>query len=166
MMTRAERIASRLAIEAFDDVRTAYINRALAETGHIESARKWMADNGYDRIVVGDGDVATADGREVVRAFGWSWALRPDVLSERARVALDVARAQAEERKVVERHEAAVTEGIALVTCPQMSGGRPCGGTLNMAPVCPSCVTGRMGYKYRYTCESCGCDIVTRGELK
>jgi hypothetical protein len=59
-----------------------------------------------------------------------------------------------------------VAEVIAATTCPQMVEGKPCGGALNRRGVCPSCVTGKMGYKYRYQCESCGFDIVTREPLK
>ncbi len=166
MMTRAERIAARLDIEDFADVRAAYINRSRAETGRVVAARQWMIDNGWEQVHADGESVVTVDGRQIVRAFGVSWALRVDVLASRAQTALDIAAAQREERAAVEHHDGAVSEGIAVVTCPQMSGGKPCGGALNRSPVCPSCVTGKMGYKYRYTCESCGCDIVTREELR
>lgn len=65
-----------------------------------------------------------------------------------------------------ETESVVVSESLASVACPQMHNGKPCGGALNRRGVCPSCVTGKMGYKYRYTCESCGCDIVTKEELK
>lgn len=97
------------------------------------------------------------DGREVIVSGGVAYALREDVHAQLVADALS-----AEQRRVAVTN---ARESMASIACPQMDGGKPCGSALNRAPVCPSCVTGRMGYKFRYTCESCGCDIVTREEL-
>lgn len=124
-----------------------------------------MHDVGLEPVDGWDGSVMTADGRPVVMVRdGVAYAPVAEEFAERVRDAI----AEAEKREADRRasQPKPVREGIAAATCPQMSGGRPCGGTLNRSPVCPSCVTGRMGYRYRYTCESCGCDIVTREELR
>lgn len=117
-------------------------------------AIKAMPDRGYEQTT--EAGAMTADGREVVEMYGRRWALRQDVHAAKVD----------RQSKTAAPSVQPVREGVADVPCPQMSGGRPCGATLNRSPVCPSCVTGKMGYRYRYTCEACGCDIVTREELK
>lgn len=118
------------------------------------AAIKAMPDRGYEET--DEQGVISADGREVIELYGRRWVLRSDLhKAKRERAAAQMP-----------APPDPVREGIAVVGCPQMLNGKPCGGTLNRGPVCPSCVTGKMGYRYRYTCESCGCDIVTREELK
>lgn len=122
-----------------------------------------LIDYGFESVTANDGDLMTSDGREIVWSDGAAWALIPTAHYERRQVAIE----HAITREVVRRKsQQEVCETIAATTCPQMIGGKPCGGALNKNGVCPACITGKMGYKYRYTCESCGCDIVTREELR
>lgn len=103
------------------------------------------------------------DGRKVVVLSGKRLVMPYEAHISAINAALA---AKVEYEKAQREAGSTVQEAIAVATCPQMQNGKPCGGTLNRAPVCPSCVTGRMGYRYRYTCDSCGCDIVTREELR
>ena len=143
---------------SFEEVRAAWIAKCRAENGRLDSLEESLEANGFERVEA-DGPI-TADGREVMRIRGRAYALRPDVHTER----LAQRFAAAKKRQPEKRPE--VKESIATATCPQMVEGKPCGGALNRRGVCPSCVTGRMGYRFRYTCESCGCDIVTKEELR
>lgn len=119
---------------------------------------------GFEEVACVSGEAMTSDGREIVRVGGRAYALRPEVHAERLAQRFEAAKKLQDEKQAAKPAE--VTEAIAATTCPQMHDGKPCGGSLNRRGVCPSCVTGKMGYKYRYTCESCGCDIVTREELR
>lgn len=149
----------------FSDVRDGFIARARLESGRIADARLWMVNMGFEEVEPEPEQIITRDGREIILAHGKSWALRPDVHAERLAAAFDAARHREPPTSESQAgHDA--RESIATVICPQMIEGRPCGGSLNRRGVCPSCVTGKMGYRYRYTCESCGCDIVTREELR
>lgn len=161
MTTLLERVFARHDI---NEVRTAWIARVRREAHRVDP-EAWLVGRGYERVNVAVGVLMTDDGREVLRLDGQPWSLRPEVHAARVREAMDAATARAGVPKTEPAAEP-VTEGIDAATCPQMVSGRPCGGTINRAGVCPSCVTGRMGYRYRYTCESCGCDIVTREALK
>lgn len=143
-------------------VRAAWVARCRAENDRTEELEASLAADGFERVET-DRPI-TDDGREIMRIRGRAYALRPEVHAERLAKRLDVARTQHVEKKAALQSE--VKEAIAATTCPQMRDGKPCGGALNRKGVCPGCVAGKMGYKYRYTCESCGCDIVTREELR
>lgn len=145
-----------------EDVRAAYIARMSDAKGKRRRSNDVMLSAGYEAVP--DSGQITADGREIVRSAGVAWALRAEVHAARLAEAFETARKQQAEKQATQQSD--VKEAIAAITCPQMAEGKPCGGALNRRGVCPSCVTGKMGYKYRYTCESCGCDIVTREPLK
>lgn len=121
-----------------------------------------LTDYGFESVTVSDGALMTSDGREVVWIGGTAWALIANVHDERRQAAIEHAITR---ETVLRKSQQEVCETIAATTCPQMIGGKPCGGALNKKGVCPACITGKMGYKYRYTCESCGFDIVTKTEL-
>ncbi len=155
-------IKAKMFASNFADVRSGFIARARLESGRIADARQWMRDRGFEVIEAQADQIMTADGREILRAHGKSWALQPEIHAARLAEAFEATR-----RKEPPNRQPPVSDGesIASIPCPQMSGGRPCGGSLNLRPVCPSCVTGKLGYRYRYTCESCGFDIVTKREM-
>lgn len=157
MIKNIDRIIGKLSALSLADVKTAYIQRFYIERDRLDHVTERLIDNGYEWID-DPGTPVTYDGREVLRIGRRAFALRTGVHVERLREAMEHERAMREQD--VQR-----SESVAAITCPQMIEGKPCGGALNRAPVCPSCVTGRMGYKYRYTCESCGFDIVTKTEL-
>lgn len=149
----------------FADVRDGFIARARLESGRIADAREWMVRRGFEIIEAEPGQVITPDGREIIHAHGKTWALRPAIHAARLAEAFEKERHR-EPPTNTSQDDHATGESMAAVICPQMVEGKPCGGALNRRGVCPSCVTGKMGYKYRYTCESCGCDIVTKEELR
>lgn len=166
---KQDKLMAIMAGASIDDMRSAYIHAVLEAKDRRESARSWIESRGWVRVSVDASDIIHApdadylpDGRVVMQAQGAMWAIAADVFAERRDAAIKAAQDQAQSRAI--QHE--VTEAIAATTCPQMIEGKPCGGSLNRKGVCPSCVTGKMGYRYRYTCESCGCDIVTREELR
>lgn len=168
MLTQLEKVVW---ASDFDVLSAVFQARAKFESVNHDELDQQMISDGYQPVVASPDQMLYDDGREILRAHGKAWVLRLDIHERRRLDALDEAmqqQAAAHHSTPRDKHhdEPAVSEGIATVTCPQMSGGRPCGGALNRSQVCPSCVTGKMGYKYRYTCESCGCDIVTREELK
>lgn len=149
----------------FDDVRTGFIARARLESGRIADARVWMVQRGFEIVEAGPAQIMTSDGREIIHAHGKDWALRPDIHAARLTEAFEKERHR-EPPANTAQDEHPAGESMATVSCPQMSAGRPCGGALNRRGVCPSCVTGQMGYRLRYTCEACGFDIVTKEELR
>lgn len=161
MLMKHEKILEYVDRLPFECVRAAWIARCRAENERLDMIDESLAADGFERIEA-DGPM-TADGREVLRIRGRAYALRPEVHAERLAKRLEAARKLRAEQRPAPPVD---YEAIAAATCPQMIEGKPCGGSLNRKGVCPSCVTGKMGYKYRYTCESCGCDIVTREELR
>lgn len=164
-----QKLLIRMMMNSRDVVTSAYVAYMRKQNNNTEKGREYMLAHGFE--IVGGGGPITADGRESFEVYGKRWALNPEAhakaLAERIEQAKAMQRLKEEagQQRADKSHDP-VAEGIAATTCPQMSSGKPCGGTLNRAPVCPSCVTGKMGYRYRYTCESCGCDIVTREELR
>jgi hypothetical protein len=153
-------IATRLGTYPPDAVRAAIRIWATRHAYESKTSAAVLESSGWERVDAAPGTQLTQDGRPVIWAHGQAWAMTREAWGS------SMQKAQAEAAAKRPAQPKPVREGIAAATCPQMSGGRPCGGTLNRSPVCPSCVTGRMGYRYRYTCEICGCDIVTREELR
>lgn len=134
---------------------------------------RYILDNGFELAPENSTGQMLNDGREVFTVARRKIVLSKDIYDNNIKDAMERARqtklaldapARTVAKPATEQPE--ISEGIAGVACPQMTEGKPCGGALNRRSVCPSCVTGRMGYKYRYTCERCGCDIVTREELR
>lgn len=144
-----------------ETVTSTFVAYQRAQNNNIEKGRAGMVAHGYEETT--EPGPLTADGREVIEEWGKRWALRPDVHAERLAQRFEAARKRPAEK---EPEQPEIKESIAAAMCPQMIEGKPCGGSLNRRGVCPACVTGRMGYRYRYTCESCGCDIVTKEELR
>jgi len=147
---------------SFADVRAAWIARCRAEYDRLDRLEESLSADGFERVEA-NGPI-TPDGREVMRIRGRAYALRPEVHAERLKQAFEAGRKKQAEKQAAQPAE--VKEALAATTCPQMHNGKPCGGTLNRKGVCPGCITGRMGYRYRYQCDTCGFDIVTKEELK
>lgn len=145
-------------------VDAAYAVRRQIEHGR--SRQTELADAGYELLDDVSGEV-TEDGREIVFVDGAAYALRPEVhivqleaefeLERRRRPSLVIGEATPSE------HDA--REALAATTCPQITGGKVCGGSLQQSGICPRCDLGKQGYIYRYTCESCGYDVALKGPL-
>lgn len=161
MLMKQEKILEYIDRLPIETIRAAWVARCRAENDRLDKLEGQLVADGFERVEVDD--YLTPDGREVMRVRGRAYALRPDVHAERVARKLAAAQKRVVEKKAAQAAE--VNEAIAATTCPQMIGGKPCGGALNRKGVCPGCATGRMGYKYRYTCEACGFDIVTKTEL-
>lgn len=162
MLNKNEKLLGYIDRLPLDHVRRAWVNRVRAEHDRQDKIEAALIADGLERVEA-DGPI-TADGREVMRIRGRAYALRPEAHAERLKRAFEAGRTRNAEKQAAQQPE--VREAIAATTCPQMHDGKPCGGTLNRRGVCPGCVTGRMGYKYRYQCDTCGFDIVTREELR
>ena len=162
MISNKDRLISKMTAVPISDVKDAFVQRYYVERDRLDHVTGRLVESGYEWID-DPGGLITPDGREVLRIGRRTFALRPDVHAQRLRDAMEYEKAM-REAGAAQTHTTGET--IAPMTCPQMVSGKPCGASLNRAPVCPSCITGRMGYKYRYTCESCGFDIVTREELR
>ena len=129
----------------------------------IDQIDTWAEAHGYVETDMPDAHGFLADGRRVVVVDGRRFVMTLEAHNAAVNAAI-AAKVEVEKaRRAAQPKE--VRESIAATTCPQMHKGKPCGGALNRKGVCPSCVTGKMGYRYRYTCESCGLDIVTKTEL-
>jgi hypothetical protein len=158
MVTREERI---FVEEDIRLVKRAYILRIRREKQSAAESEQYLHDRGYEKVGVEPSALLTPDGREVVRLFGEPWALRPEVHKAR----LEEAMRHEKMVNAAASKTGPVSEGISNIRCPQMVNGTPCGAALNLKPVCRSCLTGKAGFRFRYSCESCGFDIVTKREL-
>lgn len=161
MLTPEDSLTLRLRSLPDDIVRAAVRRWSISAVKKRRTISEAMEADGWAVVEVPD-DAVMADGRIVRRVGGKAFVMRADVHAERLAEALE----KAKQKAVEIAQTAEVKEALSETTCPQMIDGKPCGGSLNRKGVCPSCVTGKMGYRYRYTCESCGCDIVTKEELR
>lgn len=131
-------------------VRTAYISRTRLEKQRIADFDEWMIDRGFERIDatgITDEKVLTDDGREILRAHGRFWALRPDVHAKRLAEAVEQAR---------QRDTIMAEQQQQLSHCRALIDGQLCGGTLVRAAVCPRCALGKSGVAATLTCDVCG----------
>lgn len=160
-MDTVQRLILRLSGEKLETVEAAYNARVRQEQGRIEATIADMKSRGMVEIEASDEDAVTEDGRPIMRYAGRVFIHT----RETHNAMLEQQIAAAKERKIAES-ELEVREAIAATTCPQMHDGRPCGGALNRKGVCGGCDVGKMGYRYRYQCDTCGFDIVTREPLK
>lgn len=149
MITRLEKLMH----APFQAVRDAYIIRARIESGRIANAVAWMQDNGFELLDIPDDALLTSDGREILRAHGRAWALKPEIHAARLAEALE----QAKQRAVAAQQEAETGRQTGdPAVCAALIDGQLCGGTLIMAPVCPRCALGKSGVAATLTCDVCG----------
>lgn len=134
----------------FSDIRAAYISRARLEAGRVATAQQMMIDNGFERVEITGDALLTDDGREVLRAHGKAWALKPEIHAKR--------RAEAIAAGVNAAVAVAASQQPATppTTCTTLIDGQLCGGTLVKAPVCPRCALGKQGVAATLTCDVCG----------
>lgn len=140
MLSKAEKI---ILTEAWQNIRRLYIMRALAESDHRRSALQWLANNGIELLDIPADQHLTDDGREVLRAHGKAYALRPEMHAKRLAVGTE----QARQRDHVRPPDAP--------TCVALIDGQLCGGTLVRAAVCPRCALGKSGVTATLTCDVC-----------
>ena len=139
---------------SMDDVRRAYIARVRLEHGRIDSARGVMLATGHEAVDVPAHQLLTDDGREVLRAHGKAWALRPEIHAQRLAEAMEQAR-QRDAAQAAQQPQPAQPAPQPTV-CTSLIDGQLCGGNLAMTPVCPNCALGKSGVAATLTCDVCG----------
>lgn len=150
MITSSEKLSAHLAMHDMSIVRASYISRCRLESGRISDTRIWMVEHGFEVIDVPDGCLLSDDGREILRAHGKAWALRPEIHATRLAEALDQARQR-------DAADAQSTQPLTQPTlCPALIDGQLCGGTLSATHVCPKCALGKQGVAQVLTCDVCG----------
>lgn len=162
MITKIERTFS---TSPFDAVRTAYITRARLESGRITTARQMMLDSGFEQVDVSEDARLTKDGREILRAHGKAWVLKPEVHAQRLAEALEQAKQRDAAKKQAEQQSPPPEKREQPTTCTALIDGQLCGGTLINTPVCPRCALGKSGVAATRTCDVCGhVTAVMRGD--
>ena len=156
MIFTAEKIQGVLSRSDFPTVRAAFIARARLEYGRIANATQWMLDNGFELLDIPDGRLLTDDGREVLRAHGKAWALKPEVHAQRLAEALEQAKQRDAAKKQAEQQSPPPEKREQPTTCTALIDGQLCGGTLIQATVCPRCALGKSGVAATLTCDVCG----------
>lgn len=153
MLTQTERFFFG---QDFRCLRTAYIARARIEAERTVEARTWMLDSGFELLDIPDDQLLTADGREVLRAHGKAWALKPEVHAQRLAEALEQAKQRDAAKKQAEQQSTPPEKREQPTTCTALIDGQLCGGTLIRASVCPRCALGKSGVAATLTCDVCG----------
>ena len=139
--------------EPFDSVRALWISRARAESGRRVDSEKIMRENEFELVGENVDSRMTDDGREILRAHGKAWALRPEIHAKR----LDEAIEQAKQRDAAMRSQGpAAAANNPPTTCSALIDGQLCGGSLSATPVCPKCALGKQGVAQITTCDVCG----------
>lgn len=157
---------SKFSLLPIEDARSLWIARARLEHGRASKVAESLVASGLVPVGAYDGRNLLPDGRLVITVVdGVAYALTPEEHLRRREESTKRAQASPE-RATGKDAPVEKGEGIAKAICPQMIDGKPCGGMLNRSSVCPACENGKAGYRHRYTCESCGFDIVTRKGVK
>lgn len=151
MITRSERA---VLSGTYHDVRTLWIYRAQVEAGRISSAREMMAALGFECVDIPADQLLTDDGREVLRAHGKTWALRPDIHAQRLAEAMEQARKRDAAQAAQQPQPAKPSSHPAI--CTSLIDGQLCGGALIRVVVCPRCALGKSGVVATLTCSVCG----------
>lgn len=152
MMKDIERLTVKLASLDMETVQALYDKRRTVESERQKGAERYLIGQGYERVEVATDDLLTPDGREIVRAAGESWALRPDIHAQRLAEAME----RAKQRDGAAKQAAQQTSLPAQSTCTALIDGQLCGGTLVRAAVCPRCALGKSGVAATLTCDVCG----------
>lgn len=144
----------------FSDVRDGFIARARLESGRIADARLWMVNRGFEEVEQEPGQIITPDGREILRAYGKAWALRPEVHVQRMAEVFEAAKKRQDEKQPEAGTKSVVgTESLSSMVCPK------CGDSLQHTAVCPKCAAGQRGYKHRYACVCGAIEIISQEAL-
>lgn len=160
MITRSERA---VLSGTYHDVRTLWIYRAQVEAGRISSAREMMAALGFECVDIPADQLLTDDGREVLRAHGKTWALRPDIHAQRLAEAMEQARKR--DASLAEQQPHPAQPSPPPTVCTSLIDGQLCGGNLAMHMICPNSALGKSGVAATLTCDVCGhVSAIMRGD--
>jgi len=136
---------------SFEHVRTAFVQRSRVENDRRDNERMWIEEQGFESLDIPTDQLLTTDGREVLRAHGKAWALRPDIHAQRLAEALDQARQR--DAAIAAQSTQPLTQ---LAICTAVIDGNLCGGDLTLTPICPRCALGKQGVAQVLTCDVCG----------
>lgn len=118
-----------------------------------------MLSSGFEVVNVPDDVFLTADGREILHAYGKTWALKPEIHAQRLAEAMEQARQR--DAALAGQQQQAKQPNV----CTTLIDGQLCGGTLVKASVCPRCALGKSGVAATLTCDVCGhVTAVMRGD--
>ena len=113
-----------------------------------------MLDNGFELLDIPADRLLTEDGREVLRAHGKAWVLKPEIHAKRLAEAMEQARQR--DAAIAAQQAQQPKQTTQQTTCTTLIDGQLCGGTLIRAAVCPRCALGKMGVVATLTCDVCG----------
>ena len=139
---------------SFEHVRTAFVQRSRVEHDRVLNEQIWMEDSGYEALEISDGQLLTSDGREVIRAHGRAWALKPEIHAQRLAEAMEQARKR--DAAMAEPQSQPAQPRQPPAACTSLIDGQLCGGNLVLAAVCPRCALGKSGVAATLTCDVCG----------
>ena len=131
-----------------DEMKKAYIAAIRAHRlGDITGCGFEVVDATADQLL-------TQDGREILRAHGRAWALRPEIHAKRLAEAMEQARKR--DAAIAEQQSQPTPPSQQPTACASLIDGQLCGGNLTMTPVCPNCALGKSGVAATLTCDVCG----------
>lgn len=146
-------------VAPFGLVRSAWIARARLARAQRDRGASMMESNGFVRIAHDSAAEFTADGRKIIRAYGDTWVLPPEVHKQRVEAALmDERRREVAQSEPVTKSVSG-TETMSTMVCTK------CGDALQYTTVCPKCAAGKLGYRHRYTCVCGGVDLISKDKL-
>lgn len=153
---RAKIIYDFLARFQFYDVKEGYMLRYLEEKQRWDERDAWLIAHGYEEVFDAGDKLLYHDGREVVRSNRRTFVLNAEEWTRRRELSLQLASNLNTATSADSR--SSTVETLAESVCK-------CGGSINIASVCKACELGKLGYKFRYTCDSCDLDIVSKKEI-
>ena len=140
----------------FYDVKEGYMLRYLEEKQRWEDRDNWLVEHGYEEVFDAGEKMLYSDGREVVRSNRRTFVLNADEWKRRRELSFQLASNKSIDIPVEDKR--GTVEALAESVCQ-------CGGSINIASVCKACELGKLGYRFRYTCDSCDLDIVSKKEI-
>lgn len=159
MISMPEKLAALMSRMPIYDIDPVYAARRAADNAASIAFDQALIRTGAWEIVesVSIGQSLTDDGREILRAHGNAWALKPEIHAQRLAEAMEQAR----------QRDAAIAPQQAQqqTACTALIDGQLCGGTLVRAAVCPRCALGKSGVTATLTCDVCGhVSAIMRGD--
>ena len=114
------KIQDKMLSATFVDVREGFIARSRIESGRIADARRWMIENGFEILDIPDDHLLTGDGREVLRAYGKAWALKPELHAKRLAESFEQANKQ-RDAAMAEQQAQHPPQSSVLTICSDLS---------------------------------------------
>lgn len=133
------------------EVRKAFIARMFDAKAKNIKFSETIESLSYERTT--ENGFVTKDGREIVKIKNENWVLTKEGHAKK------LAKGFAEAVPTVKTKSIEGTEVLSELCCPS------CKEQLQHSTVCGLCDAGRIGYRHRYICASCGADFVSKVKL-